>query len=185
MSALCWAAVTASAIALGLVETARATMSDCFSLQPNARSTTAVAANAAGSVIVGEFIDAGGTTHALRWSRTSGLLDLGTLGGGSSSALGVSMDGSVVVGTSGNWWPGGVYHAFRWTRATGMVDLSARRYDFSSTALGVSANGSVVVGFAKLADADVQHAFRWTAADSMRDLNGLNDLDTLLHQCRK
>jgi probable HAF family extracellular repeat protein len=66
--------------------------------------------------------DNGFIGHAFLWT-SAGIVDLGTLGGGSSAASGVSADGSVVVGVSqiaGN----SDYHAFRWTRLTGMQDLN-------------------------------------------------------------
>jgi probable HAF family extracellular repeat protein len=48
--------------------------------------------------------------------------DLGTLGGDESWALGVSADGSVVVGWAYN--AAGQRRAFRWTAAGGMEDLN-------------------------------------------------------------
>jgi probable HAF family extracellular repeat protein len=47
--------------------------------------------------------------------------DLGTLGGSESEALGVSADGSVVVGDARN--AEGRWRAFRWTASGGMRDL--------------------------------------------------------------
>jgi probable HAF family extracellular repeat protein len=90
--------------------------------------------------------------------------DLGTLGGDQSWALGVSADGSVVVGISGG-------RAFRWTAARGMQDLGTLGGRWSD-ARGVSADGSVVVGWAWNAKGQV-HAFRWTAARGMQDLGTL------------
>jgi len=89
--------------------------------------------------------------------------DLGTLAGSSvSEAWGVSADGSVVVGASGN-------RAFRWTSA-GMVDLGTLG-GFYSHAYGVSADGSVVVGNSSLAN-NSRRAFRW-AGGTMTDLGTL------------
>jgi probable HAF family extracellular repeat protein len=95
--------------------------------------------------------------------------DLGTLGGGWSVALGVSADGSVVVGWAYN--AAGQKRAFRWTAAGGMQDLGTLGGD-QSWALGVSADGSVVVGWAYNA-AGQKRAFRWTAAGGMQDLGTL------------
>jgi probable HAF family extracellular repeat protein len=82
---------------------------------------------------------------------------LGTLGGSSSWAYGVSADGSVVVG----WLttPQGD-RAFRWTASGGMQDLGTLGGDYSE-ASGVSADGAVVVGGATNA-AGYYRAFRWT-----------------------
>ncbi len=95
------------------------------------------------------------------------LIWLGTLGGDSSWALGVSADGSVVVGSAHN--AAGQKRAFRWTAARGMQNLGTLGGD-ESAAWGVSADGSVVVGFARNA-AGLPRAFRWTAAGGMEDLN--------------
>jgi probable HAF family extracellular repeat protein len=73
--------------------------------------------------------------------------DLGTLGGSTSWALGVSADGSVVVG----WAASNLvdqYPAFRWTAAGGMQNLGMLGGN-RSWADGVSADGSVVVGAAE------------------------------------
>jgi probable HAF family extracellular repeat protein len=95
--------------------------------------------------------------------------DLGTLGGDSSWATGVSADGSVVVGSAYN--AAGQIRAFRWTAARGMQDLGTLGGS-SSGATGVSADGSVVVGTADNAAGQLR-AFRWTAARGMRDLGTL------------
>jgi probable HAF family extracellular repeat protein len=95
--------------------------------------------------------------------------DLGTLGGDSSWAWGVSADGSVVVGWADN--AAGQTRAFRWTAARGMQDLGTLGGD-ESWALGVSADGSVVVGGA-LNAAGYRRAFRWTEASGMQDLGTL------------
>jgi probable HAF family extracellular repeat protein len=101
--------------------------------------------------------------------------DLGTLGGDQSWALGVSADGSVVVGWAEN--AAGQECAFRWTAAGGMQDLGTLGGD-QSWALGVSADGSVVVGYAYDA-AGQWRAFRWTAAGG----GGMQDLGTLPGGC--
>jgi probable HAF family extracellular repeat protein len=88
-------------------------------------------------------------------------------GGGESVALGVSADGSVVVGWARN--AKGRQRAFRWTAARGMQNLGTLG-GYESEALGVSADGSVVVGWAENAEG-FRHAFRWTAAGGMEDLN--------------
>jgi probable HAF family extracellular repeat protein len=95
---------------------------------------------------------------------------LGDLAGGSfgSVALGVSADGSVVVGqgrsASGD-------EAFRWTGGvmTGLGDLAGG--GFFSQAFGVSADGSVVVG--RGTSASGSEAFIWDAVNGMRNLMDL------------
>lgn len=95
---------------------------------------------------------------------------LGQLPGGyGSQALGISADGSVVVGqgtsASGD-------EAFRWTQAGGMVGLGdLTGGSFRSSARAVSADGSVVVGQATSASGN--EAFRWTQTEGMVDLGDL------------
>jgi probable HAF family extracellular repeat protein len=60
--------------------------------------------------------------HAFLWNESGGMIDLGHLGGGTSSARAISNTG-IVVGTSTT--ENGVNHAFRWTRAEGIVDLNS------------------------------------------------------------
>ncbi len=71
-----------------------------------------------GSVIVGRGSGGSAGSGAVRWTETTGLVDLGTLGTiGLTQAEDVSADGSVAVGISA----GG--QAFKWTESTGMVAL--------------------------------------------------------------
>ena len=94
-------------------------------------------------------------------------MGLGHLSGGrfkGSNALGVSADGSTVVGFDS----GGLM--FRWTQATGMTALHPSRW---GQATGVSANGTVVVGYTSH-DAEV---FRWTAEGGMVVLGSIGFVD--------
>jgi probable HAF family extracellular repeat protein len=71
---------------------------------------------------------------------------LGDLPGGyyDSVAIGVSADGSVVVGISSSNLSS---QAFRWTKSTGMVNLGALPGGSSfSHASDISNNGSIIVG---------------------------------------
>lgn len=93
-----------------------------------------------------------------------------------SEALGVSADGSVVVGVYTD--TRGMHRAFRWTAAEGMQDLGSLRSSgdyVDSAAYGVSAYGHVVVG------TSLGYAVRWTAA-------GIENLNTsyahLLYEAR-
>jgi probable HAF family extracellular repeat protein len=101
---------------------------------------------------------------------------LGDFSGGNfgSMALGVSADGSVVVG-SGTTAAG--QQAFRWSLTTGMVSLgnlpdgSLRQ----TSALSVSADGSVIVGYGDPGSGwDNYKNFRWTQSTGMASLGSLN-----------
>lgn len=73
-------------------------------------------------------------THAFLWTASAGIVDLGTLGGSSSTATAVT-DSGVVIGhsmTAGD----SETHPFVWTQATGMVDIGAP----GRNSIGVAAN---------------------------------------------
>jgi len=88
---------------------------------------------------------------------------LGALPGATVSvALGVSSDGSVVVGYSSpgsGGVPGFRGQAFRWTAAGGMVGLPGLPGTASSSASDVSDDGTVIVG-----SSGSDFAVRWTAS---------------------
>ncbi len=163
----------------------------------------ATGVSADGSVVVGYGVSAASvptafySTHeAFRWTQAGGMAGLGDLPGGafSSSAAGVSADGSVVVGSSESAAAGTEsllgqpLESFRWTPAGGMASLgvlpggwqsNGRSYSGASAA---SADGSVVVGGAVIAWDNLlgteaylarNEAFRWTQAGGMV---GLGDL---------
>ncbi|MGF0536898.1 autotransporter domain-containing protein [Agrobacterium sp. ES01] len=97
--------------------------------------------------------------HAYRWfvsgdGITGTMSDLGTLGGGNTSAADdVSADGKVVVGAA--WDSASVSHGFRWTDETGMISVDdwlrdagvTLDTDITSGAKYVSADGNIVTGF--------------------------------------
>jgi probable HAF family extracellular repeat protein len=106
---------------------------------------------------------------------------LGDLPGGEfiSDALGVSADGSVVVGVSSSK---NGFEAFRWTAEVGMVGLGDLPGGaFESGAVAVSADGSVVVGHGSGLESGVAgftyEPFRWTASGGMVGLGKLPDAD--------
>lgn len=104
------------------------------------------------------------------WSQT--LTWLGTLSshyGHGSEALGVSADGSVVVGRATH--SSGETRAFRWTAGGGMQDLGTLGGNLSE-AYGVSADGSTTVGYSHNSTGQVR-AFRWTAGGGMQNLGTL------------
>lgn len=116
--------------------------------------------------------------HIFRWSKATGMVDLGMLDERDSTAsvISVSGDGSVIVGESGT--KDGEKHFFRWTEAEGIKDLGTlggKRafvrdlYDRIPDAFFISSDGSVIVGENKVKGGE-SHIFRWTQKDGMKDL---------------
>jgi probable HAF family extracellular repeat protein len=92
--------------------------------------------------------------RAFRWTEADGMVDLGSLGSGSSKAYDISGDGLVVVGTSSVTGSETGSRAFRWTDDTGMQSVedwlrdngATIVADITDTAFGTNCDGSVVVG---------------------------------------
>jgi len=78
--------------------------------------------------------------HAFLWTTAGGMIDLGTLGGTHSFAVGVNASGQI-IGSSDT--PGFESHAFSWTAAGGMVDLGTLGGRFTIP-VAVNASGQVV-----------------------------------------
>lgn len=104
-----------------------------------------------GHVIVGGSSSTGsgsGYLEAFRWDAETGMEGLGILGTGrTSTATGVSADGSVVVGESDYTSAQGRTEAFRWTQEDGMVGLGFLPGGTRSRAYAVSADGGLIVGY--------------------------------------
>jgi probable HAF family extracellular repeat protein len=105
--------------------------------------------------IVGSTLDSQGIRNAAIWMGGKNWRVLGgvpggvpgeiSAGGSLSQALGVSADGSVIVGSANV--ASQLVHAFRWDALNGMVDLGTMVRNESSYATGVSANGKAIVGW--------------------------------------
>lgn len=108
---------------------------------------------------------------AFRWTAATGVVGLGALPGrDSSSASGVSADGSIVVGLSTLSSELG-WEAFRWDASGGMVGLGYLPGGVGSVAYAISADGTAIVG---MGDSEsYMEAFRWTEEGGME---GLRDL---------
>ncbi len=135
-------------------------------------NTELLGLSANGGVAVGKMSTMEGTL-AIRWTAEDGLTPLGDFEGGrlSSAALGISADGSTIVGygTPGAESPLiSVPHPFRWTQASGMVDLLTAPLPApkppTARALATSGDGSVVIG-------NTGVGFIWDAADGIRVFN--------------
>jgi MYXO-CTERM domain-containing protein len=128
--------------------------------------------SADGSVIIGNSLSHSGASgiEAFRWTSGGGMVGLGGLPGVSfdSGAVGVSGDGSVVVGwnyADSSFASG--YEPFRWTSGGGMVGLGNLFDGETGEATGVSADGSVIVGYSLSSNFE---AFRWTSDGGMERL---------------
>jgi probable HAF family extracellular repeat protein len=134
-------------------------------LPTQTRFSSAEAANADGSVIVGESSSAntgGNGYEAFRWTSQGGMQPLGDLPGAAfqSWAYAVSADGGIVVGRGsvpGNCGPfgcGSAGHAFIWDTQNGMRDLHQVLTGLGvnlngwtlTEARGISADGTTIVG---------------------------------------
>jgi probable HAF family extracellular repeat protein len=73
-------------------------------------------------MIVGQSLFVNGNAHAFSWTPTTGVKDLGTLGGSESSALSVNNKGWI-VGTSMTTSTKNMLHGFLWTPTAGMQDF--------------------------------------------------------------
>jgi probable HAF family extracellular repeat protein len=111
----------------------------------------------------------GGSLNGSSSQAFAGNTGLGDFPGGSfySTALGVSADGTFVVGwgsTASNR-----SEAFRWTASSGLMPLGNLNLNRpSSMAFGVSADGRIVVGSS--AATGGPEAFIWTETDGMQNL---------------
>lgn len=134
------------------------------------------------------FSGAQAGTHAFVWDSTTGMTDIGTLGGDTSYALGIN-DSGVVAGYS--YLSDNITtHAFLWTATGGMVDISAGLPPGSSQADFVNARGDVagssLVGTSpQVPAARIGH--RWSLLPSLGADNrnygfGINKLDQVTGQ---
>jgi len=118
-----------------------------------------------GSAIVGQVVVNQSPSPAY-W--TQGLLAQRIPSGG--EALGVSHDGSVVVGETR--YAG----SFRWTASGGTQNLGSMPTGWQSAARGVSGDGLIVVGGGNIVDEYNQgwnRAYRWSASTGMQSIGTL------------
>lgn len=123
----------------------------------NLSSWAAFGVSGDGTIVVGETWDFSPLyRRAFRWDATTGVVDLGTLGGESSAAVGVSDDGSVVVGWSTPFgsnratmfrWEAGVHHPIGTMHCTTATPNSTGAVGV----LDVQGNNSAQANFARLA----------------------------------
>ncbi len=134
-------------------------------------SINAADVSADGSVVVGGGCGTWGV-GPFRWTSAGGMVALDPGGEFNSETLGVSADGTVVVGYYRIANTNDMIKAFRWTSDTGFVEIGELPGGGTqSQAFGASADGSVVVGDTHSALG--REAFRWTSGGGTV---GLGDL---------
>jgi probable HAF family extracellular repeat protein len=130
--------------------------------------------------VVGSSTTSSGQNHAFKWSRATGMVDLGVLPGGLSSYAYAINDSGVVVGnleveTLGPEQP------FRWSPGRGMEVLGTPT-GFGGYAGGINADGVVVGGVISLVDLDGQlvvGAVLWKPDSARVDLSMCADCQAL------
>jgi uncharacterized membrane protein len=140
-----------------------------------ANTNYATAVSSDGSVVVGVgYRPAAFYTEAFRWTHATGSAGLiNPPGAFDSRAMGMSANGSVVVGEV-NVSPGPGHpppqpsEAFRWTGSTGLQRLGFQPGGTYSVASDVSGDGSVVVGYGDSSMGAT--AFRWTASEGFQQI---------------
>ena len=128
-----------------------------FAYSVNANSTSTLNAIAVGQSGSTQFP----LGEAFIW-QSGTMTGLGALtGDNSSTALGMTPDGTVVVGYS-RTSNGSAEQAFRWTSTTGMVGLGTLTGGTQSYAQATNSDGSVIVGSSYASGFPNGEAFRWT-----------------------
>jgi len=132
------------------------------------RKAIALAVNESGQV-VGWSPVPGDSIQGFFWTKQGGLVELGSLGGGSSEVSYVNASG-VVVGYSTT--TGGQTHAASWTMNGGWTDLGTLGGAISVATM-VSPGGQIVGTSGISGDQTARHPFSWTKQGGMVDLGTL------------
>ena len=133
-------------------------------------SSGAIAINNSGQV-VGLSPAAGGAFafHAVLWSSTGAIQDLGTLGGTNSAAIDVN-DAGQVIGAS-QIAGDGATHFFLWSAGTGMQDLETIIDPKVTSVVEINAAGQITGTYTT--SGGESHAFLYTPGSGLRDLGTL------------
>jgi len=119
-----------------------------------------------GSVVVGLAWDGCKIARAFRWEESTGMVDLGTLTGGSTRANGVSANGRVIVGWDTH--PTGARQGAMWVDGAG--ELFRGPSGYVGEAFATNSDGSLVVGGVcdPYATEGPPAAWAWTRAEGIK-----------------
>jgi probable HAF family extracellular repeat protein len=107
--------------------------------------------------------------HAVMWTASDALVDLGTLGGTNSQAVDINASG-VVIGSSQTTGDAAT-HYFRWSSGTGMQDLSVLVDPNITSVVAINDAGQITGTF--INGSGQSHAFLYTPGSGLRDLGTL------------
>lgn len=124
--------------------------------------------------IAGVSHNIAGDIHSFVWSRTGGMIDVGTLPGANTTWEPAINKHAVVTGYStGDPLP--YPKAFRWTLSSGIEDIGAFPTGDLSISYGRAINDAGLIAGNSLTAADEHHAFAWTRATGMVDIDTLGN----------
>lgn len=145
------------------------------------QSSNAWAINNRGEV-AGASTTASAEVHAVVWSRSGAVTDLGTLGGATSRAYAIN-DLGQIVGMSET--ASGDVHAFLWSASTGMTELPTLQGTTTCEAVDINDRGEAV-GYCERPYV-IRRAVRWTNGqvaaldpETSEEAYGINDLGEVL-----
>jgi probable HAF family extracellular repeat protein len=131
--------------------------------------STGSALNNSGEVVGSSATDSTLDTHAFYWTPSTGIVDMGTVGGNMSEAFGINSLGTI-VGTS-NQIDNGTGVPFVWTSATGFHELG-----LNGDAYAVNDRGQIVA-----IAGNTQPAFVWSKSSGRTYLGTLGGTSTVPH----
>jgi probable HAF family extracellular repeat protein len=131
-------------------------------------SSGAVAINNAGQVAGLSPTSTYGVTHAVLWSATGVIQDLGTLGGSNSQAIDINASGQVIG--SSQIAGDAATHFFLWSSGSGMQDLNTTVNGAITSVVEINAGGQIIGTYTT---GGASHAFLYTPGTGLRDLGTL------------
>jgi len=130
-------------------------------------SSGAVAINNVGQV-AGLSPTSFSVTHAVIWSATGVIQDLGTLGGSNSRSIDIN-DAGQVIGSS-QIAGDAATHFFLWSSGSGMQDLNTTVNSAITSVVEINAAGQIIGTYTT---GGASHAFLYTPSTGLRDLGTL------------